>query len=55
MNGYTPVRSIKTRLYPYKLFRDGTGFLSVSLPVPVENYFYGTTLYRAKMLIEHIN
>ena len=56
MSGYTPVRTIKTRLYPYKLFRDGAnGFLSVSLPNPVENYFYGTTLYRAKMVIEHVN
>lgn len=56
MSNYTPVRTIKTRLHPYKLFRDGAnGFLSVSLPNPVQNYFYGTTLYQAKMLIEHVN
>lgn len=56
MSTYAPVRTIKTRFHPYKLFRDGpNGFLSVSLPNPVENYIYSNTLYRAKMLIEHVN
>lgn len=56
MGNYAPVRTVKTRLYPYKLFRDGAnGFLCVSLPNPVENYFNGSTPYQARMVLEHFN
>jgi hypothetical protein len=55
MQDYSPVRTLKTRRYPFKLFRDGThGFVSISLPNSVENYFYSATLFRGNMLIEHI-
>jgi hypothetical protein len=56
LTSYTPVRTLKTRLYSYKLFRGGAnGFLCVSLPSPVENYFSNNTVYRAKLLLEQIN
>jgi hypothetical protein len=51
-DNYTKVKSIPTKAYPFKLFKDGTGFICVSsTTAPSSNYYQTPT---SRVLIEEI-
>ena len=53
---YAPVRTLKTKRYPFKIFSDGAhGFITLSTESPVENYSPSSTAHPAKMLVEHLD
>lgn len=53
MNDYTRIRSERTPLYPFKIFREATGsFVRVSTRGPIENYQYNNASLMNKMIVE---
>lgn len=50
LNGYTKVRSIPTKAYPFKIFKDNTGIICVS-STAVPSYFSNTPF---KVIIEEV-
>ncbi|MCR5890285.1 hypothetical protein LRS06_22210 [Hymenobacter sp. J193] len=53
---YSLKRQIKTRFYPFKIFKDPAGgFILLSIDTPVNDFFASTYFYDAKVLIEHLD